>query len=148
MLHDESGNRLYGSGTLNESKTALILNAENIDIHCDWWGETERLQVDEAVRDFEDLWNGRISHMPVMTLPEAVRRRLVRMAEGIERPVEIDGTSAAPGEVQPPSALERLRFAVLRDAPEMPGGRFVGMETAPVAPWPHQAVVVRRLVET
>lgn len=30
----------------------------------------------------------------------------------------------------------------------MPGGRFVGMETAPVAPWPHQAMVVRRLVAT
>lgn len=148
VLHDEFGHRLYGAGTLNESKTALILNAENIDIHCDWWGETDRRRVDEAVEAFANLWMGLVPHMPVMTLPEAVRSRLIRLAEGIDVPVEVDGTSAAPGVAEPPSALERLRFAVLRDAPRMPGGRFVGMETAPVAPWPHQAIVVHRLVET
>lgn len=149
ILYDEFGNRLYGTGTLNESRTALVLNAENIDIHCDWWGERERRRVEEAVEAFENLWQGRVRHMPVMTLPEAVRRRLIRIAEGIEWPVEIDGTRALISmPVDPPPALERLRFAILRDAPKMPGGRFVGMETAPVAPWPHQAVVVRRLIET
>ena len=30
----------------------------------------------------------------------------------------------------------------------LPGGRYVGMETAPIAPWPHQAVVARRLIDT
>lgn len=148
VLSDEFGNRLYGAGTLNESKTALVLNAENIDVHCDWWGETDRLRAEKAAEDFENLWQGHIPHMPVMSLPEAVRRRLVRFAEGVDHPAEIDGTVSAPKAVQPPSALERLQFAVLRDAPKMPGGRFVGMETAPVKPWPHQAVVVRRLVET
>lgn len=148
IMHDEFGNRLYGSGTLNESKTALMLNAENIDIHCDWWGETDRLRVDEAVESFEKLWDGRVPHMPVMTLPEAVRRRLIQLAEGIDFPMEVDGTSAAPRIVEPPSAMERLKFAILRDAPKMPGGRFVGAETAPIEPWPHQAIVVRRLIET
>lgn len=149
ILYDEFGNRLYGSGTLNESKTALTLNAENIDVHCDWWGEIERRRVEEAAEAFENLWMGRVPHLPVMTLPEAVRRKLIRFAEGIDRPVEVDGSSAAPEPVEAvPPAIERLWFAVLRDAPKMPGGRFVGMETAPVAPWPHQAVVVRRLVET
>jgi hypothetical protein len=148
ILYDEFGNRLYGAGTLNESKTALVLNAENIDVHCDWWGDIERLRADKAAEDFENLWAGRVPHMPVMSLPEAVRRRLVRFAEGVERLKEIDGTVSKPGVGQSPSALERLQFAVLRDAPKMPGGRFVGIETAPVEPWPHQAVVVRRLVET
>ncbi|WP_258358689.1 helicase-related protein [Moorella sulfitireducens] len=148
VLYDEFGNRMYGTGTLNESKTALILNAENIDVHCDWWGDTDRRRVDEAVEAFENLWQGNVPHLPVLTLPEAVRRRLIRFAEGIDFPVEVDGTRAAAGTVPPPAAMERLRFAVLRDAPKMPGGRFVGMETAPVEPWPHQAIVVRRLVET
>ncbi len=148
VLYDELGNRLYGSGTLNESKTALLLNAENIDIHCDWWGETDRRRVEEAVEAFENLWLGRVPHLPVMTLPEAVRRRLIRIAEETPWPVEIDGSSAAPAMEEPPSALERLWFAVLRDAPKIPGGRFVGMETAPVEPWPHQAIVARRLIET
>jgi hypothetical protein len=30
----------------------------------------------------------------------------------------------------------------------MPNGRLVGMVTAPVEPWPHQAVVARRLIES
>lgn len=147
VLGDEFGNRLYGAGTLNESKTALTLNAENIDIHCDWWGETDRLRVESASADFENLWEGRVPHMKVMTLPEAVRQRLVQLAEGVEYPMEVDGSSAAVLDVPSPPALERLRFAVLKDGPRLPGGRFVGMETAPVAPWPHQEIVARRLVE-
>lgn len=148
ILEDEFGQRLYGAGTLNESRTALILNAENIDVHCDWWGETDRRRVDEAAAAFTNLWLGRVRHLPVLTLPEAVRRRLVQLAAGSARPVEVDGTGAVLKTVPPPSAGERLQFAVLRDAPRMPGGRFVGMGTAPVAPWPHQAMVVRRLVAT
>ena len=45
-------------------------------------------------------------------------------------------------------ARERLRFALIKDGPNLPGGRLVGIETAPITPWPHQAVVARRLVET
>jgi superfamily II DNA or RNA helicase len=45
------------------------------------------------------------------------------------------------------SAMERLRFAVIRDGPLLPGGSHVGMATAPVEAWPHQAVVARRLVD-
>jgi len=54
LLEDEFGQRLYGSGTLNESRTALVLNAENIDVHCDWWGETERRRAEEAAAAFTD----------------------------------------------------------------------------------------------
>jgi hypothetical protein len=33
LMHDEFGNRLYGTGSLNESRTALQINAENVDLH-------------------------------------------------------------------------------------------------------------------
>lgn len=149
ILRDEFGNRLYGSGSLNESKTALALNAENIDVHCDWWEGRDRKRVDEAEADFQHLWEGDPKSLRIMPLPEAVQKRLVRFAEHVKRPVEVDGTSAAQEPEQAsPSGLERLQFAVLRDGPKMPGGHRVGMETAPVAPWPHQSVVVERLVET
>ncbi|HEY7307838.1 MAG TPA: helicase-related protein [Gemmataceae bacterium] len=46
------------------------------------------------------------------------------------------------------TARERLRFALIKDGPKLPGGRLVGIQTAPITPWPHQAVVARRLVET
>jgi len=148
ILRDEYGNGLYGAGTLNESKTAFVLNAENIDLHCDWWGKMDRLRVDQATQDFENLWANKLPHMSVLTLPEAVQRKLIKLAEGMSRLKEVDGTTAARQAIEPPTALERLRFAVIKDAPRMPGGRFVGLATAPVEAWPHQAVVVRRLIET
>ena len=148
LLTDSLGNRLYISGSLNESRTALVHNAENIDVHADWWGDTERKRCDEARGSFDALWQDKHPHLRVLTLPEAVRSKLIALGQTISRPLEIDGSSALPPVVEPPSALERLRFAVLRDAPRMPGGRFVGMYTAPVEPWPHQEVVAHRLVET
>ncbi len=148
IFADEDGDRIYISGSLNESRTALVLNAENIDVHCDWRGETEKLRTDEAEKDFELLWENRNPAFRVLTLPEAVRQRLVQIAEGVVRPVEIDGTSAAPVKASPPSAMELLRFAVLRDGPRLPGGKTVGMETAPIVPWPHQAIVARRLISS
>ena len=70
------------------------------------------------------------------------------MAQPPARPKEVDGSSEAPVAPVRPTAREWLQFAILRDGPRMPQGRFVGMTTAPVAPWPHQAVVARRLIAT
>ncbi|MGQ4810058.1 RNA polymerase-associated protein RapA [Candidatus Entotheonellaceae bacterium PAL068K] len=148
VFGDAYGNRLYASGSLNESRTALTLNAENIDVHCDWHGERDRQRVDEAEQAFQTLWDDQNPSLRVLTLPEAVHQRLLQVAEGVTRPVEMDGSSAAPLDTPPPSALERLRFALLRHGPRLPGGRYVGLETAPIAPWPHQAVVARRLIDT
>ncbi len=148
VFTDRLGNRMYISGSLNESRSALALNAENIDVHCEWWNELEKQRVEEAEKDFETVWKDRSPYLRVMPLPEAVRQKLIRFAEGITNPVEVDGTSGRESEIEPPSALERLKFSLVRHGPTLPGGRFVGMETAPVAPWPHQEVVARRLIET
>lgn len=148
VFADEHNNRLYVSGSLNESKTALTLNAENIDVHCDWWGEREQQRIADAENDFNAIWNNHNPFLRVMPLPEAVQKKLIAMSESVMLPTEIDGSSAAPREVTPPSTLERLQFAMLKDGPRLPRGRYVGIETAPIAPWPHQAVVARRLVET
>jgi superfamily II DNA or RNA helicase len=148
IFADAQGNRLYASGSLNESRTALSLNAENIDVHCDWQGERDRQRVEEAAQEFEILWQNQHPAFRVLTLPEAVRQRLISLAADVTHPTEIDGSSAAPRTVPPPSALERLRFALLRDGPKLPGGRYVGLETAPITPWPHQTVVARRLIAT
>jgi superfamily II DNA or RNA helicase len=148
VLTDAEGNRLYVSGSLNESKTALSLNAENIDVHADWWAEIEKRRTDDARAAFESVWKDKSPHLRVLTLPEALRQRLISIGKSVSRPTEIDGSSAFVSEVEPPSALERLRFAIIRHGPRLPWGRYVGMETAPVEPWPHQEVVARRLIET
>ena len=104
--------------------------------------------IERAETDFQALWEDNHPHFRVLTLPDAVKNELVRIGENVDFPQEIDGTSEVEKEIEPPSVLERLRFALLRDGPRLPGGRFVGMETAPVEPWPHQSIVARRLINT
>lgn len=146
IMEDGQQNRIYGSGSLNESKTALVLNAENVDIHCAWKGEGDRERTDGAEQDFERLWNNENAHMKVLPLPEAVQSRLVHLKTLRNRPTELDGT-VLPMEATL-TAKERLQFAVLHYAPRMPGGEYLGMYSAPVSPWPHQEIVSRRLIET
>ena len=146
VMSDAQGDRLMGSGSLNESRTALTKNAENLDIHCDWEGKREKQRIDDADFRFETLWQNRNPHMLVLPLPEAVRGRLVHLKDLRNHPTEIDGTVLRV-EVEP-TLEELLRFAVLRDAPKMPGGKYIGMYSAPVEPWPHQEIVSRRLVES
>lgn len=148
VFRDAAGDRLYVSGSFNESKTALVLNAENIDVHRDWTSAENRQRTDEADARFERVWNNDNPSLRVLNLPEAVRQRLLRFAAPSARLLEIDGTSAIAPSIPEPSALERLRFALLRDGPRLPNGEYVGMVTAPVQPWPHQAVVAKRLIDT
>ncbi len=146
VMGDEWGNRLLASGSLNESRTALQLNAENLDIHCDWWDRRSRQRVDTAETDFQLMWEGKNPYIAVMSLPKAIQTRLISIG-GLSRTlVEVDGTSATMAEA--PSAEELLRFALVHDGPRLPKGRLVGVYTAPVEPWPHQAIVASRLVET
>ncbi len=148
IFTDTAGERIYMSGSLNESRRALVHNAENINLHADWWGESDQQRIDEADRSFETLWENHNPCITVLTLPEAVSQKLIQMGQAVTRPREIDGSSARRPDIPPPGALERLKFAVIKDGPRLPGGRYVGLETAPVKPWPHQEVVARRLIQT
>lgn len=146
VLTDEAGDAIYLSGALNESRTRLVRNAENIEVQCGWWDERERERVQQAQGEFSDLWENRHPAFRVVALPDAVRRHLVALAPA-ERPREIDGTALFPSKVRRPSPLEWLTFALIRDAPRLPGGKCIGMETATIEPWPHQRIVARRLIE-
>ncbi|NWH06599.1 helicase-related protein [Desulfobacter latus] len=155
VFTDQKGDRIYISGSLNESRTALLSNAENIDVHADWWGKTDRRRVDEAQADFENIWNDMSAYLRVMTLPQAVKDKMITIAASAGTLTEIDGTRVDMPEsmdltaaVPRPTALELLRFRLIKDGPKLPRGRYVGMETAPVKAWPHQDVVARRIIET
>ncbi len=149
VLRDMLGARLYISGSLNELRTALHLNAENIDVHCSWRGEDAAARVADAEHRFLLLWGDRNAAMRVLPLPEAVRQRLIEFANPprlrpVDEPVEPGELAEGPAV----SPLERLRFALLRDGPRLPNGRAVGIATAAIEPWPHQAVVARRLIDS
>lgn len=149
---DGEGNVIRIDGSLNESRTALSINAENVLLHCSWWDERSRRQTGKALKDFDHLWHHGSEGVRVMNLPDAVQARLVRMGRDVIEPKEIDGTDAAPPSRAPKNPFEALapvdylRWRLIKDGPRLPGGRFVGIETAPVVPWPHQTFVARRLV--
>ena len=149
LMEDREGHCLRGAGSLNESRQALKLNAENIDVNCSWEGGREAQRIEQARKDFDRLWNNKNPHMKVMSLPQAVREKLVKLRNLKGKLTEIDGTSAAElNKTLEPSLEELLKFAVLKDAPRMPGGIYIGMYSAPVEPWPHQEMVSRHLVES
>lgn len=144
---------LFVSGSLNESRTALEHNAENITVDVSWEARC-RETLKQKHRNFEALWGGTHPAIKTFTLPEAVERKLVDIAERVGGLVEIDGTSPKdlkPGVTDIPKAepdfKDRLPFAFLRVAPLLPGGDRMAMETAPIEPWPHQRFVAQRLLE-
>lgn len=151
-IFDDGHDQLLATGSLNESRTALELNAENIDVHTSWEGRGgERIASRQAA--FDAMWADQHPNIRSFDLPEAVRQRLLRIADRVRHLVEVDGTGqeqVAPREaaLTRPSPRERLQFALLRLAPLLPGGEFVGMESAPITPWPHQRFVARRLIDS
>lgn len=77
LMEDREG--LRGAGSLNESRQALKLNAENIDVNCSWEGGRESQRIDQARKDFDRLWGNKNPHMKVLPLPQAVREKLVKL---------------------------------------------------------------------
>lgn len=95
LMEDREGHCLRGAGSLNESRQALKLNAENIDVNCSWEGGRESQRIDQARKDFDRLWENKNPHMKVLSLPQAVREKLVKLRNLKGKLTEIDGTSAA-----------------------------------------------------
>lgn len=130
ILWDERGDGVAFSGSINETATAWRYNYETFHVFCSW-REPEHFRH-EAER-FERLWQDAEGGWLTVPLPEAVTRELVKMAPP-EPPLE-----------EP--ALEsdaRLRWLAqfVRDAPYLVHkGWRVGVETAPIRPFPHQRMV-------
>lgn len=152
ILGDEY-DELFISGSLNESRTALSINAENITLMRSW-DDWNRPIFEQKKRNFEALWKGTHPYIKTLSLPQAVKARLVTIAKNTKNLYEIDATPAPPEpevhdvEAPVPEPADQLRFAMLRLAPLLPGGERVALETTPIVPWPHQRFVARRLLET
>lgn len=146
VMKDAAGDTIGASGSFNESLTAMKKNAENIDVFCSWNEGTDAERIREYESSFDMVWKNKNPALAVLPLPVAVRERLIIIGNTYGKIQEIDERIRKLQ--KKPKVLDLLRFAVLKDAPYMPGGEMLGIYTAPVEPWPHQEIVARKLVST
>lgn len=131
IMTDTQGDAVVFAGSGNESAQGLLANYERLEISTSW-GDAERYA--EYREEFDQLWTDRHPDVHTVSLPEAIRLKLVRFA-----PRE------APRR-EPTNALARQRAAMLWryivEAPFAANGELACDATAMVELWPHQRRVV------
>lgn len=68
IITDSEGNTVAFSGSMNESRTALTLNYEAIDVFCSWKGEEDRTTAKE--RHFASIWSDTEPNIRIIHFPE------------------------------------------------------------------------------
>jgi len=136
IIRDESGNAVVFNGSGNESAQALTANYERLDVATSWQ-DPEYYQV--YADEFERLWRDEDPAVHTVTLPEALRLKLIKFAPQ-EPPTEEPSTARARQ-----TAAMIWRFIV--EAPYLPDGETSCDATAMVDLWPHQQRVVQEVTD-
>jgi superfamily II DNA or RNA helicase len=131
VIIDGAGDSVVFSGSGNESASGLMANYENLEVSTSW-EDPERYK--HYSEEFESLWRDTHSDVHTVSLPEAMRLRLIKFA-----PPEAPTT-------EPSNAIVRQKAAMvwqfIAEAPYTEGGDLACDATAMVNLWPHQKRVV------
>lgn len=131
LVTDTAGDALVFNGSGNESAAGLRANYEEIEISTSW-ADVERLAYFR--NRFEDLWSDLDATVHTVSLPEALRLKLIKFSP--------KGTPTR----EPSNALTRQRAEMLwryiSEAPYLENGAAACDATAFVDMWPHQRQVV------
>lgn len=131
LITDRYGDVLGFMGSDNETGSALLENYEELEVSASW---KDPEFADYFRERFDALWEDRDPFVTSLTLPEAVKNKLIEIAP-IEPPQEQDGDS---------KLLDAAMLChFLAAAPYLPNGEYACDATAMVEMWPHQ----RRVVE-
>jgi len=131
IMTDGAGDAVVFSGSGNETAQGLMANYERLELSTSWEDpERHALYRDE----FNRLWNDSHPDIHTVSLPEAIRLKLIKYAPK-EAPT-----------MEPATALQRQKAAMIwqfiLEAPYLPNGEAACDETAMVKLWPHQRSVV------
>lgn len=136
IITDDAGDALVFNGSGNESAFGLVVNYESLEVTTSW---DDPSRFEHFGDQFEELWRGNNTQVAVVSLPDAVRDRLIRYASHEDTPVVrpiIEMTRR-----QRLEAWMRWRFAL--EAPWFTDGARNCDAMAPgVWLWPHQVRVV------
>lgn len=76
LLHDEVGNVVAFSGSMNESSTAFLHNCESIDVFKSWEGGSDARRVLNKQASFQAIWENYEPGMIVMDFPTAAKEKI------------------------------------------------------------------------
>ena len=131
LFIDPAGDVVVFNGSGNESAQGLVANYEQLEVSTSW-GDVERYEYYR--KEFDLLWKDNHPDVHTVTLPEALRLKLIKFATK-EPPVG-----------EPSNALARQKAAMIwqyiLEAPYFPDGGAPCDATAMVDLWPHQRHVV------
>ena len=136
IMSDENGDAVAFSGSGNESARGILANYERLEVSTSW-EDPERHR--EYGSEFDTLWRDGHPDVHTVTLPEALRLKLVKLAPREPPIIEPSGSMARQ------KAAMLWRFIV--EAPYLPNGETACDATAMVDLWPHQRRVVEETAE-
>ncbi|BAU65406.1 putative restriction enzyme [Stanieria sp. NIES-3757] len=77
ILNDKDNNQIAFTGSINETRSGLVYNFENIEVFCSW-REEDKKRVQRIASDFEKLWENKTRNVEIMSFPEAATRKLLQ----------------------------------------------------------------------
>ena len=134
IIEDEEGDRIAWTGSLNETARGWKDNYETINVNTSW----DSLEHVTAHEDsFESLWADNMKRAKVMSVPDAVRQRLLKFQPKKGLPKRL---------IKRKSEFRNRVWKFIQEAASRSnGGEQVGESTSAVKPWPHQVGAFDRM---
>ncbi|AQS09895.1 type III restriction enzyme, res subunit [Clostridium saccharobutylicum] len=74
IFYDDFGDKVVFSGSANETIGGLVNNFEKIDVYFE---DHEKTRIDDAVTDFNNLWDNCTAGLEIIDIPKAVRNEIL-----------------------------------------------------------------------
>lgn len=75
---DHEGNRISYAGSANESENGLNGNFESLYTFCSWKDMSQKMAVDIAENDFDEMWRNETHKLHVIDFPDIVVQKLMK----------------------------------------------------------------------
>lgn len=78
ILYDEEGESISFGGSVNETAFGWKVNIESLDVFYSWKSPPEYLSSHKE--EFDDLWEGKIDSVEIFDVPDATKKKLIKIA--------------------------------------------------------------------